>query len=398
MSAERWAWWREQTPALKNLAYVNTGFTGLLSNDVAEAMHRRIEFELAEGWTTQAVMDDGRQTRERLTELFAQVFGADAHEVALTTSTSLGVSSVIAAFELSDGDRLLTSSVEHGAGAIPLYHSRLVDNTEVEFIPVSATDSHGEIAERFISAINERTKVVGLSEISFSTGQRLPIKPIVEAAHGVGAIVVIDGAQTGGHIPIDVRESGVDAYAIPAQKWLCGPRGVGALYVSPEALPRLQPVLVDMSYADEWDLEGTFFPKQDVAGKFQFAAVPPILAAGTVPAIEQYFESGPQAIWDQVRALTELAEHRFEQIDGVTIHSPRTAASRTGLFCFRAEGIVSTDLPAYLQSEHGVVCRAVRQEDVVRLSLHTFNNEDDIERVARGVEQALRDGVPSVDH
>ena len=397
MTEDRWTWWREQTPALEKRAYVNTGFTGLLSNDVAAAMQRRIEFELAEGWTTKAVMEEGRATRERLAELFAQIFGADPHEVALTTSTSLGVSSVIAALEMSEGDRLLTSSVEHGAGAVPLYHSRLVNNTEVEFVAVSPNDSHGEIAERFVSAIDERTKIVGLSEISFSTGQLLPIKPIVEAAHRVGAIVVIDGAQAAGHIPIDVRESGVDAYAIPAQKWLCGPRGIGALYVSPEALPRLQPVLVDMSYADEWDLEGTFSPKQDVAGKFQFSAVLPVLAAGAVTAIEQYFESGPQAVWDRVRELTELAERRFDQIDGVTIHSPRTTASRTGLFCFRAEGVVSTDLPAYLQSEHGVVCRAVRQEDVVRLSLHAFNNEDDIERVARGVEQARRDGVPSVE-
>lgn len=398
MTAERWQWWRDQTPALEKRAYMNTGFTGLLSNPVAEAMQQRIQFELAEGWTTKAVMEEGRETRTRLTELFAQLFGADAHEVALTTSTSLGVSSVIAALEMSEGDRLLTSSVEHGAGAVPLYHSRMVNKTEVEFIAVSPDDSHGEIAERFVSAIDERTKVVGLSEISFSTGQLLPIKSIVEAAHRVGAIVVIDGAQTAGQIPIDVRASGVDAYAIPAQKWLCGPRGIGALYVSPEALPRLQPVLVDMSYADEWDLEGTFSPKEDVAGKFQFAAVPPILAAGTVAAIEQYFESGPQAIWDRVRELTELAEQRFERIDGVTIGSPRTEQSRSGLFCFRAGDIPSTDLAPYLQSEHDIVCRAVRQENVVRLSLHAFNNEADIERVAVGVEQALRDGgVPAVD-
>ena len=398
MTTERWAWWREQTPALEKRAYLNTGFTGPMPRPVAEAMERRIEFELAEGWTTQAVMDEGRETRAQLAALFAQLFGSDAHEVALTTSTSLGVSSVVAALELSEGDRLLTSSVEHGAGAVPLYHSRMLDNTDVEFVPVSADDSHGEIAERFVSAIDERTKIVGLSEISFSTGQLLPIKPIVEAAHRVGAIVVIDGAQTGGHIPIDVRASGVDAYAIPAQKWLCGPRGIGALYVSPEALPRLQPVLVDMSYADEWDLEGSFTPKRDVAGKFQFAAVPPILASGAVAAIEQYFESGPQEIWDQVRELTKIAERRFEQIEGVTVVSPRTVESRSGLFCFRVESIPSPDLPSYLQSEHGVVCRAVRQENVVRLSLHAFNTEDDIERVARGVEQALRDGVPSVDH
>jgi len=126
--------------------------------------------------------------------------------------------------------------------------------------------------------------------------------------------------------------------------------------------------------------------------------LPSFPGAEAVTAIEQYFESGPQAIWDRVRELTVLGERRFEQIDGVTIRSPQTDGSRTGLFCFRVEGIPSQDLPPYLESEHGVVCRAVRQEDVVRLSLHAFNNQDDIERVARGVEQALRDGVPSVDH
>jgi len=395
MTDDRWTWWRSQTPALERRAYMNTGFTGPMSRGVAEAMERRLAFEVAEGPTTHEVLVEGRAIRERLSALYAQVFGGvGPEEVAITSSTTIGVSIGVNGLDLQPGDRLLTSGVEHVGGAVPLYRAREQYGAEVEFIAVSPDDSHGDIAERFVSAIDERTRVVLLSEISYSTGQLLPVDPIVEAAHRVGAIVVIDGAQTGGHIPIDVRASGVDVYAIPAQKWLCGPRGVGAVYVSPEAIDRVQPLIVDGSYAASWDLEGNFAPKEDVAGKYQTSAVSPVLSAGTIVAIEQYLESGPQAVWDRVRDLTKLAEQRFDQIEGVTVTSPRTEQGRSGLFCFRAGDIPSADLPPYLQSEHGVVCRSVREQNVVRLSLHGFNNEDDIERVAQGVEQGLRDGVP----
>jgi selenocysteine lyase/cysteine desulfurase len=76
-----------------------------------------------------------------------------------------------------------------------------------------------------------RTSLVMISEIAYATGQLLPVREITRAAHRVGAAVVIDGAQTVGHIPIDVHSLGVDAYAIPGQKWLGGPRGIGALLI-----------------------------------------------------------------------------------------------------------------------------------------------------------------------
>lgn len=206
---------------------------------------------------------------------------------------------------------------------------------------------------------------------------------------------MIDGAQTGGHIPIDVHALGVDAYAIPAQKWLGGPRGIGALYVSAEALPRVTPSIVDVSYAEQWDHQGGFAPKGDVPGKYELAAVPPVLVAGAVQAVESYLVSGPQAVFDRVRELSRFAEARFSGIEGVAIDSPRTEEARTGLFCFTTAGVPAADLGPWLQSEHHVVCRVVRERDATRLSLHVFNNEDDIERAARGVEQALADGVPA---
>jgi L-cysteine/cystine lyase len=395
MSAERWAWMRAETPVLASRAYLNTGFSGPMTNAVASAMERRIRLELADGPTTRHVLDDARETRARLQAQFAQVFGADPEEVALTSSTGMGVSIVMAGLELGRGDRILTSSVEHGSGAVPLYHARELHGAEVEFVAVGANDSDGEIVERFASAIDERTRVVMLSEIAYSTGQLLPIPAIAEVAHRVGACVVIDGAQTGGHIPLDVRAMGADAYAIPVQKWFCGPRGLGALYVCPDWLPRVTPSLVDVSHAEEWDLLGAFTPKRDVAGKFQLSATPPVLAAGAEVALQQYLDSGPLAVFERVRELNRIAERRFDRIDGVTVESPRSEAARTGLFCFSAAGLDATELAPYLQAEHGVVTRAVREFNFIRLSLHVFNTEADIERAAVGVEQALREGIPA---
>jgi L-cysteine/cystine lyase len=394
MSEERWAWMRRETPTLKKRAYMNTGFSGPMTTGVAEAMQRRIQLELEDGPTTRHVLDDGRETRTRLQEQFAKVFGADPEEVALTTSTGMGVAIVMAGLELEAGDQILTSSVEHGSGAVPLYHARELHGAEVGFVPIGAQDSDGEIVERFASAINAKTRVVMLSEVSYSTGHLLPIPAIAEMAHRVGACLVIDGAQTGGHIPLDVRAIGADAYAIPVQKWLCGPRGLGALYVCPDWLPKVRPSLVDGSYAAEWDLSGTFQPKEDVPGKFQMSAVPPVLAAGAEVALQQYLDSGPQAVFDRVRELNRIAERRFEAIDRVNVESPQHESGRTGLFCFSVAGMDATELVPWLQTEHQVVVRSVREFNYVRLSLHVFNTEDDIERVAAGVEEAIREGIP----
>lgn len=393
MTAERWAQLRADIPALERYAYLNTGFSAPPSRKVTEAMEARLDLELTHGPTTLAVMEDARETKERLRALLSEVLRATPEEVAITSSTGVGIGIVLAGLTLTPGDHMVTTSIEHGSGVVPLYQAGATSNVPVDFVPIAPDDSHATIIERFTAAVDDRTCVVMLSEISYSTGQLLPVREITELAHRSGALVVIDGAQSAGHIPIDVQALGVDAYAIPAQKWLCGPRGIGALYVSPQASERIAPTVVDIAHAEEWDLEGTFAPKTDVPGKYEVAAVAPVLAAGAVTAIEQYLESGPAAVFDRVRDLNRLAEQRFDGIDGVTIAGPRNDESRTGLFCFGVRDLVATELAPWLQPEHKIICRAVRERDVVRVSLHVFNNEDDIERAASGVEQALREGI-----
>ena len=394
MNEQRWAWLREQTPVLREYAYMNSGWSGPLSTPVVEAMHRRLELELEHGPTTRAVMDDSVALAGRLRELSARLLGAEADEIAITGNTTEGLNIVISGLALEPGDRIVTSSVEHGSGIVPAYYLRERRGAELEIVAVAAQDAPDAIAERFAAALSRPARLVILSEISYSTGQLLPLAEIVEAAHGAGACVVVDGAQTAGHIPIDVRASGVDCYAIPSHKWLCGPDGLGMLYVRRDLIPQIEPPKVAGRAAVSYDFEGHFEPEREKVTKYELTTVSGALIAGTVVAIEQYLESGPAAVFDRARELYHHARRRFEDIDGVTVTSPHVEQAQTGLFCFHVEGEEAARVSAYLQREARVVCRAVREYDSVRFSLNAFNTEAEIDRAAEAVERALVEGIP----
>ena len=205
--------------------------------------------------------------------------------------------------------------------------------------------------------------------------------------------MIIDGAQTAGHIPLDVHTLGVDAYALPSHKWLCGPDGLGLLYVRKDRQADLAPVKVSGRLAAEWDFEGKFVPKTDDVSKYEVSTMSTSAAAGMVVAIEQYLGHGRQEVWDRARELTRYAEGRFERIPGVEIRSSRGEDSRTGLFLFSAAGLDATELAPWMWETGQVVCRSVKEAGAVRLSLHVYNNEADIDRAAELVERALTEGI-----
>ena len=394
MSEERWAWLRQQTPVLREYAYLNTGWSGPLSAPVVEAMRRWLELELDHGPTTRRVMADRIELGGRMREVTAQLLGADADEIAITGNTTEGLNIVTNGLDLGPGDGVVTTSVEHSSGIVPAYYLRERRGVELEIVAVAAEDTPGAIVERFATALGERARLVIISEISYSTGQLLPLAEIVQAAHRVGALVLVDGAQTAGHIPIDVHASGVDCYAIPSHKWLCGPDGLGALYIRRDLIPEIEPAKVAGRAAASYDLEGHFEPQREQITKYELTTVSGALIAGTVAATEQHLASGARAVFDRVLELCRYAERRFDRIEQVAVTSPRSDETRSGLFCFRVEGEEASRVSAYLQREAKVVCRAVREYDSVRLSLHAFNTEAELELAAETVERAIADGIP----
>jgi len=395
---QRWIEWREQTPALREYAYMNSGFAGPERIAVHAAMRRRLDLELLHGSTSRRALDDRYELAERYRTVMGQlVGGASPDEIAITGNTSEGINIVVNGLDMQSGECLITTAVEHGSGIVPAYYQRERNACELVIVPIDSQDSLGEAMESFVGALDvagSNVRLVILSEISYSTGQLLPLNAIVEETHRRGGLVLVDGAQTAGHIPIDVRASGVDFYAIPSHKWLCGPDGLGALYVREDLIPLVAPTKVSGRAAAEYDLEGGFEPEREKITKYELTTTATALIAGTIEAAEWYLGSGPEAVFERACALNRYAEQRFGRIEGVTVVSPHHDATRTGLFCFTVDGLEAADVNAFLQHEAKVVCRSVAQFNSVRLSLHAFNTEVDIDRAAETVERAILEGIP----
>ncbi len=145
-------------------------------------------------------------TRQRL----AALIGADADEMAFTDSTTYGINIAVWGHRWRHDDEVLTSTVEHRGILVPL-HS-LSRRTGVSLRTVAP--------EALPYAITDHTRMVPISHVSFSTGARLPIGDVAQAARDTGALVLVDGAQAVGALPVDVHALDVDLYAFPGQKWL----------------------------------------------------------------------------------------------------------------------------------------------------------------------------------
>jgi len=248
-------------------------------------------------------------------------------------------------------------------------------------VRIAGDDGPGAVVEAFDRALGHGAKAVVLSEITYTTGQLLPLSAITELAHARGATVIVDGAQTAGHVPIDVHALGIDAYAVPSHKWLCGPSGLGLLYVRRERIPDVEPSKVSGRAAASYDYEGAFEPARDRIAKFEVSTLPSLSVAGMLAAVEQYLEAGPDAVWHRVRELNRRAESVLAPIPGVRVLSPRRDDSRSGHFVFAIDGLDPAGVSGWMQAEGRVVARSVRQHGAVRLSLHVYNTDEEIDRV-----------------
>ncbi|MDA1062200.1 MAG: aminotransferase class V-fold PLP-dependent enzyme [Chloroflexi bacterium] len=398
-AGERWRAWRAQTPALLGYTYLNTGFSGPVRTAVNEAMQRRMDLELHHGATSRIALEDRFELAQGYRAAMGQLLGAASpDEVAITGNTSEGINIIVNGLGIGAGDCVVTTSVEHGSGIVPAYYQRERSGCDVQIVPIGAQDSPGEVMESFAATLDQargQIKLVILSEIAYSTGQLLPLGPMVEETHRRGGFVLVDGAQTAGQIPIDVRASGVDFYAVPTHKWLCGPGGLGALYVREELIPQVSPWKVAGRSAASYDFEGGFEPERDRITKYELTTISGPLIEGALEATQWFLDSGPEAVFARARELSRYAQQRFEGIEGVAVSSPHHEATRTGLFAFAVEGVDAGLLNSYLQARAKIVCRSVAQFDSVRLSLHAFNTEADIDLVATTVEQAIAEGIPA---
>jgi L-cysteine/cystine lyase len=381
--AEKHAAIREALPSLSAGIYLNTGSAGPLPAETAAAMAEIATWERDVGRGHPAAYEDMLIRLEEARAAVAAVVGTDVDAVGLTHSTTDAMNAGTMALDWRGGGRIVTSGSEHPGGLGPAYALR-ARGIDVGIVDAGADGDDDLTLAAFEAAITPETRLVAISHVLWTTGAIMPVAAIAELAHAEGALLLVDGAQAVGAIPFRFDELGADLYAVPAQKWLLGPEGMGAVVASPAALERLTPGLgggysferVDSQGTADWwasarRFESTNFHKPSVVGM-----------ARSLGWLSMYV--GLEYIHRTGTSRAKAAARRLSGIDGVTLLTP---TDRMGtLVTFRIAGWDPTAALDELSARVFAIARTVPSLDALRISVGFFNDDDELERFAGAVE------------
>ncbi|MEW5960823.1 MAG: aminotransferase class V-fold PLP-dependent enzyme, partial [Chloroflexota bacterium] len=384
---------RQVMPVTRQKVYLNTGVCGPLSTVLDEVLRQSQAAELAEGRASVAGFQMLRQARDDLRAALARLVKADPSQIALTHHTTEGMNIISHGLNWQPGDEIVTTDLEHPGGLLPLYVLRQRRGVAVHVVPLTADDSPEAIVARLETAITPRTRLLAWSHVAWNLGARLPLAEIVAMAHRRHVLTLVDGAQSMGAIPLDLPASGVDFYAFPGQKWLCGPEGLGGLYVRSERLSLVWP-----TFAGYATIAGP--GKYDAAGSFMPAAGAARFEVGTVnrPMLQAMVANlawlGETIGWDWIHAriahLSGYAHAALSALAGVRVITP--AAARAGLITFSLEGYDPARVMIRL-AEEGLILRYIDHPYALRISTGFYNTEADIDRLVAAL-QAIQDSDP----
>lgn len=318
---------------------------------------------------------------DRSRALVAQLIGAGAEEIALTTNTSWGVNLAAFALPLGPGDIVLGSAGEFPANVYPWMAASKRRGFTFELLPMKGFAVDEEEILRRIET-DSRVKGVALSWVSFWTGYRIDARAIGTACRTRGIWFAMDTIQGLGSCALDVREVPVDIVSNGAQKWLCSPWGAAFAYVRKGLIAQLEPPAAGWlaqagagDFARFLDYDPAW---RDDAQRFEVGSLPTQDFVGMNGSLELFLELGPARIEQHVLSLTDelrgwAASHRdFEVL------TPEAASKRAGIVAFRTRDVAADSARLRVA---GVV-HSVR-EGAIRLAPHFHNTREDLQRVYR---------------
>ncbi len=323
------------------------------------------------------------------------VGAAEPAEIIWTRGTTEAINLMSTAWGLDnvgEGDEILISVLEHHSNIIPWQLLARRTGAVIKYIEL---DEQGRwILDELPRLLTDRTKVVAISHVSNALGTVNPVKRVAAAAHEVGALVLVDGAQGAVHMKVDVQDLGVDCYAFSGHK-MCGPTGIGALWARRDLLDSMEPYqgggeMIHFVGRDEssW---------ATVPHKFE-AGTPNIAGAiGMGAAIDFLSGVGMDAIAKHEHELLEYALERMNAVDGIRIYGPQSPDEHSALISFTLGDAHPHDISTILDSE-GIAVRAGHHcaqlamqhfgiSATARASIYLYNTESDIDRLIEGLEQ-----------
>lgn len=369
---------RHQFPALHHKLYFNYGGQGPLPQGALEAILAGYTQMQREGPFSRKALDSITAQIALTHKAIAQELGVTADTITLTESVSVGCNIALWGLPWQRGDHLLITDCEHPgivAAAQALSHRF---GTEIDTCPVQVTLNGGDSVVAIAERVQPKTRLIVLSHILWNTGQVLPLADIIAACRrqNPDVLVLVDAAQSVGVLPLNLTALGVDFYAFTGHKWLCGPDGVGGLYVRPALHDVLAPsfigwrgIRVDASGCPiGWKQDGT---------KFEIATSAFPLYRGLQVAIETHRRWG--SIAQRYQRICDLSHRLWSSLQTVPgIQTLRTSPPEAGLVSFQVTGNNHGEWVTALETQN-IMVRLIADPNCVRVCLHYLTLDAEVD-------------------
>lgn len=378
--------WREEFPILKETNY-------LISNSLG-AMPRAVYDNLrayADMWATRGVRawgDGWWDMNVRVGNKVAGIIGAPTNTVSMHQNISLAQGILLTCFDY-DGKRNKVV-IENGIFPSVYYVLRGMLPPNIELLVVEGNDGISVPVEEIIDAIDEQTLLVPISHVLFRSAYILDVKSIIEKAHSVGAIVILDGYHAAGIIPVDVTALNVDFYLGGVLKWMCGGPGGVFLYARPDYLKTIQPKLTGwMAHKHPFDFEVADIEFRDDAFRFLNGtpAIPSLYA--NEPGIDVIAQVGVENIRRKSMHQTALMIELAERV-GYKVNTPLHPDQRAGTVTLDPNPSCSYEISRELIARSILV--DYRPQAGIRFAPHFYNSDDEIYQALDAIQDILNDG------
>lgn len=314
-------------------------------------------------------------------------------EIIFTRGTTTALNTVAASYgraNLSEGDEIVITYMEHHSNIIPWQQLAKATGATLKYIPLQEDGTI--LLDDVKEVINSNTKIVSVVMVSNVLGVMNPIKEITKIAHEHGAVMVVDGAQAAPHMKIDVQDLDCDFLGFSGHK-MCAPTGIGVLYGKKHLLENMEPIEFGGEMIDFVDLYDSTW--KELPWKFEGGT--PIIAGaiGLGAAIDFLTEIGLDNIQAHEHRLAAYAMERMSQVEGMTIYGPLDPMKRAGLVTFNLADVHPHDVATVLDAE-GIAVRAghhcaqvlmkwLKASATARASFYLYNTEEDIDKLVAGL-------------
>ena len=394
---------REQFPILerevygKKLIYLDSAATAQKPRCVVEKMEELLLNDNANIHRGVHLLSEEMTAKyEEAREVVRQFIGAECREeVVFTSGATMSLNLVATSYcekFLHEGDNVVVSHIEHHSNIVPWQLAVERKGAELRVIPVA--DNGALELDTLDTLIDERTKVVAVTQASNTLGTRPDLPKIIAKAHSVGAVVVVDGCQGVVHGGVDVKALDCDFYAFSGHK-LYGPTGIGVLYGKRELLDKMTPYMGGGDMVDKVTFAKTTYAPLPL--KFEAGTSNYIGAVGLAEAIKFLQQLSAEEVEKHEKELLDYATAELQKIEGVRIYG--TTEDKSPIISFNVEGCDHYDIGMILDKQ-GVAVRTGHHcaepvmarygtNGVVRASIALYNNKADIDNLVMAVKRAV---------